>query len=84
MVHRLAIDFALKAQHGMARHDERELREELIRLRGEHRDLDAEIAALEVAALADQLRIQRLKKRKLAIKDRIQSVEDDLRPDIIA
>ena len=68
----------------MLRHDERELREELIRLRGEHRDLDAEIAALEVAALADQLRIQRLKKRKLAIKDRIQGVEDDLRPDIIA
>ena len=68
----------------MLRHDERELREELIRLRGEHRDLDVEIAALEVAALADQLRIQRLKKRKLAIKDRIQGVEDDLRPDIIA
>ena len=37
----------------MARHDERELREELTRLRGEHRDLDTEIAALEVAALAD-------------------------------
>jgi hypothetical protein len=68
----------------MVRHDERELREELIRLRGEHRDLDAEIAALEVAALADQLRIHRLKRRKLAIKDRIQNVEDDLRPDIIA
>jgi hypothetical protein len=68
----------------MARQDERELRDELIRLRGEHRDLDAEIAALEVAALADQLRIHRLKRRKLAIKDRIQNVEDDLRPDIIA
>ena len=68
----------------MARHDDRELRDELIRLRGEHRDLDVEIAALEVAALADQLRIQRLKKRKLAIKDHIQKVEDELRPDIIA
>ena len=68
----------------MARHDEREMRDELIRLRGEHRDLDSEIAALEVAALADQLRIQRLKRRKLAIKDRIQNVEDELRPDIIA
>ena len=68
----------------MARHDEREMREELIRLRGEHRDLDAEIAAHEVAALADQLRIQRLKKRKLSIKDRIQGIEDQLRPDIIA
>ena len=68
----------------MSRHDDRELRDELIRLRGEHRDLDVEIAALEVAALADQLRIQRLKKRKLAIKDHIQKVEDELRPDIIA
>jgi len=68
----------------MARHDDRELRDELIRLRSEHRDLDTEIAALEVVALADQLHIQRLKKRKLALKDRIQSVEDRLRPDIIA
>jgi hypothetical protein len=68
----------------MSRHDERELRDELIRLRSEHRDLDAEIAALELAALADQLGIQRLKRRKLSLKDRIQSVEDQLRPDIIA
>lgn len=68
----------------MARDEEREMREELIMLRGEHRDLDAEIAALEVAALADQLRIQRLKRRKLVLKDRIQEVEDRLRPDIIA
>ena len=68
----------------MARHDERELRDELIRLRSEHRDLDSEIAALEIASLSDQLHIQRLKKRKLALKDRITSVEDQLRPDIIA
>ena len=68
----------------MARHDERELREELIALRSEHRDLDAEIAALELASAVDQLHIRRLKKRKLAIKDRITNVEDRLRPDIIA
>jgi len=68
----------------MSRHDERELREELIRLRSEHRDLDSEIAALEVAALSDQLSIQRLKRRKLALKDRMQAIEDQLRPDIIA
>jgi hypothetical protein len=67
-----------------SRHNERDLREELIKLRNEHRELDREIAALEVAALADQLRIQRLKKRKLVLKDQIQSVEDNLRPDIIA
>lgn len=68
----------------MPRHDERELREELIRLRSEHRDLDSEIAALEVAALSDQLHVLRLKRRKLALKDRIQAIEDLLRPDIIA
>lgn len=68
----------------MARHDERDLREELIRLRSEHRDLDAEIAALEVTEAIDQLHVKRLKKRKLAIKDRMTSVEDQLRPDIIA
>ena len=68
----------------MARQDERELRDELIALRSEHRDLDSEIAALELAPTNDQLHIRRLKKRKLAIKDRIQKVEDELRPDIIA
>ena len=68
----------------MPRHDERELRDELIRLRNEHRDLDSELAALEVASLSDQLHVQRLKRRKLALKDRIQSIEDLLRPDIIA
>ncbi len=68
----------------MARHDERDLREELIRLRSEHRDLDAEIAALEATEAIDQLHVKRLKKRKLAIKDRMTRVEDQLRPDIIA
>ena len=68
----------------MARDDDREMREELIALRSEHRELDSAIAALEIASLSDQLHIQRLKKRKLALKDRIQNVEDRLRPDIIA
>ena len=68
----------------MARPDERDLREELIALRSEHRDLDTEIAALELAVVTDQLHIKRLKKRKLSIKDRMKSLEDELRPDIIA
>jgi hypothetical protein len=68
----------------MQRSDERELREQLARLRAEHRDLDAQIVAQEVSSLADQLQIKRLKKRKLALKDRITALEDQLFPDIIA
>jgi hypothetical protein len=68
----------------MQRPDDRELREQLARLRAEHRDLDAQIVAQEVSSLADQLQIKRLKKRKLALKDRITALEDQLLPDIIA
>lgn len=68
----------------MQRPDERELRDELVRLRAEHRDLDAEIVAQEGSPLVDQLQIKRLKKRKLTIKDRITAIEDQLLPDIIA
>ncbi len=68
----------------MQRLDERELREELVKLRAEHRDLDDEIVTLEASETAEQLLIKRLKKRKLAIKDRIAMIEDQLLPDIIA
>jgi hypothetical protein len=68
----------------MERRDERELREELVTLRAEHRMLDVEIGALEVDPSADQLLIKRLKKKKLALKDRITQIEDRLLPDIIA
>lgn len=57
---------------------------ELARLKQEHRDLDAAIDALESNVAGDQLQIQRLKKRKLVLKDRISYVEDQLTPDIIA
>jgi hypothetical protein len=68
----------------MRRPDERELREQLVRLRAEHRDLDAEIVAEEASSVSDQLHIKRLKKRKLALKDQITAIEDQLFPDIIA
>jgi hypothetical protein len=68
----------------MERKSETELREELVSLRAEHRQLDNQIIALEVSATADQLEIRRLKKQKLVLKDQIQSVEDQLLPDIIA
>ncbi|MFC0218363.1 hypothetical protein FHS82_000708 [Pseudochelatococcus lubricantis] len=57
---------------------------ELERLRGEHRELDARISALEGEGAAFQLQVQRLKKNKLALKDRIAYLEDQLTPDIIA
>jgi hypothetical protein len=68
----------------MQRPDERELREQLARLRAEHRDLDAAIAAEEGSPFCDQLQIKRLKKKKLALKDKITAIEDQLLPDIIA
>jgi hypothetical protein len=68
----------------MQRPDERELREKLVRLRAEHRELDHEIVAEEGSPLGDQLQIKRLKKRKLALKDQITAIEDQLLPDIIA
>jgi hypothetical protein len=68
----------------MQRPNERELRDQLARLRAEHRNLDAEIVAEEASPLSDQLHIKRLKKRKLALKDQITAIEDQLLPDIIA
>ena len=69
---------------GMQKPDERELRELLVKLQAEHRDLDSQIVALETQTRVDQLQIKRLKKRKLQLKDRITAVEDQLTPDIIA
>ncbi len=60
------------------------LRAELERLRQEHRDLDDAIAAMDETGKGDPLRKQRLKKRKLLLKDRIVTLEDRLTPDIIA
>ena len=53
-------------------------------LRREHRDLDTAIEALESTARPDQLMLRRLKKQKLALKDQIVKLEDQLIPDIIA
>lgn len=57
---------------------------ELARLREEHRDLDSAIDALERVGAINQVQVQRLKKRKLYLKDRIAQIEDALTPDIIA
>lgn len=57
---------------------------ELDRLREEHRDLDAAIAALVQLGRVDQLQVQRFKKRKLSLRDRLAFLEDQMTPDIIA
>lgn len=64
--------------------DEAEVRQRLEEARVEHRDLDVAIAALAASALPDQLRMARLKKRKLMLKDEMALLEDALIPDIIA
>ena len=56
----------------------------LVRLRMEHRDLDAAIDAMIALPAPDQLQLARLKKRKLLLKDEIAQLEDALIPDIIA
>lgn len=74
----------LKRSLVMQNEDYRALLETLERLRQEHRDLDAAINALENTGTADPLQIKRLKKTKLSLKDRIQLLEDQILPDIIA
>ena len=68
----------------MEKEEERELQGQLARLQQEHRDLDAAIAALQETRGADILQVQRLKKRKLGLKDQITKLESRLIPDIIA
>ncbi|MGA2794041.1 MAG: DUF465 domain-containing protein [Roseiarcus sp.] len=72
------------AQQELSEVERAELRRQLERLREEHRDLDAAIEALDNAGAADRLQMQRLKKRKLALRDRLSQLEDLLTPDIIA
>lgn len=64
--------------------EEQTLRAKLAELVQEHRDLDAAITAITDSGSADQIRLTRLKKRKLQIKDQITQIEDQLLPDIIA
>lgn len=64
--------------------DEEELREKLFELKGEHKDLDDIIERLTSHQPVDFLQLQRLKKRKLLLKDMIQKIESQLLPDIIA
>ena len=64
--------------------DETALRALLARLEQEHRDLDAAIEALATSPGSDLIQVQRLKKRKLVLRDKIRQIEDQITPDIIA
>lgn len=64
--------------------DRQFLRTRLVDMRSEHRDLDDVILRLTEKRPVDQLQIQRLKKRKLRLKDEITRIESKLLPDIIA
>jgi hypothetical protein len=59
------------------------LKAKIAELKKEHRELDAAIAEIEEAG-GDGLRLQRMKRRKLALKDQIARLASQLLPDIIA
>lgn len=67
----------------MSEQDQAELRLALFRLKQEHEDFDAAIDAMTTVGCS-ALQIQRMKKKKLAIKDRMSQLEDQVLPDIIA
>ena len=64
--------------------DSSEIDQKLAELRAAHRALDEQITQLIEEGFRDQLQVQRLKKQKLALKDRIARLESDRLPDIIA
>ena len=61
--------------------DPGQLAHRLVELKSEHRDLDAAIAALAASSDCDELRLKRMKKRKLAVKDQIAWIENAMIPD---
>jgi hypothetical protein len=67
----------------MSDQEQADIRLAVARLKQEHADFDAAINAM-IAVGCDQLRIQRMKKKKLSIKDKLQEMEDKIIPDIIA
>jgi hypothetical protein len=64
--------------------EEEKARKELATLLEEHKQLDLKIAAITADATFDQLLVQRMKRRKLWLKDRISYLQEFLCDDIIA
>ena len=67
----------------MSDQEQTEIRLEYAKLKQDHTDFDAAINAM-IATGCDPLQIQRMKKKKLAVKDRMKNLEDRIIPDIIA
>lgn len=67
----------------MSEQDQADIRLEHARIKQEHADFDTAINAM-IAQGCDPLTIQRMKKKKLVLKDRLADVEDKVIPDIIA
>ncbi len=67
----------------MSEQEQAEIRLEFAKVKQEHTDFDAAINAM-IAVGCDPLQVQRMKKKKLALKDRLQQLEDRIIPDIIA
>jgi hypothetical protein len=67
----------------MSEQEQAEIRLEFARLKQEHADFDAAINAM-IATGCDPLQVQRMKKKKLVLKDRLKVLEDRIIPDIIA
>ena len=68
----------------MENEQDNEMRNSLTALKLEHRRLDEEIRELLESVELDQLRVSRMKKQKLTLKDEIRQLEDRLMPNIIA
>jgi len=74
--------FLRESFRGMS--NQEKLRERLQELKAEHRDVDDAIIALSQRAVPDMIQLQRLKKKKLLLKDEIKQLESQILPDIIA
>ena len=77
-------DAAPATRYGQPAMNDDDLPEILNMLKAEHRRLDAEIDIMRGAGNCDPLELARMKKRKLGLKDEIQSLSDRLVPDILA
>ncbi|MGH6761282.1 MAG: YdcH family protein [Phyllobacterium sp.] len=67
----------------MSEQDQADIRLAVARLKQDHADFDAAIEAM-IQVGCDQIRIQRMKKKKLVIRDKLSQLEDKIIPDIIA